>query len=311
MIRHANPAASRRVLGRMILVACLAAGWAPVAFSQAASGVIGAVGKIQAQGGNMALSAAGAQLVERVLVREGDQVRKGDVLIVFADRHLREMERTAAQERLNLFEETFAARLKVAELELETARSNLRAAREDVKAIEGTDDLTVAVREKRGRVQQLAGAELALHLSEAKVAELKRSQEPERRQLRSQIELAQAQLARTVLTAPISGTVIEVPARAGVMGGGTLVTLADTAVMQVVADVFEGDLARIAVGGKARIKNVALRAQLTGTVERIGRTVDAGSRLAKVTIRLDQPSPADRYLGMQVEVSIDATANAK
>jgi multidrug efflux pump subunit AcrA (membrane-fusion protein) len=57
-----------------------------------------------------------------------------------------------------------------------------------------------------------------------------------------------------------------------------------------------------------QVSNSALGAPLSGEVERIGRTVDPVNRLAKVWVKLDNPTPADRYIGMQVDVRIDGNA---
>ena len=62
---------------------------------------------------------------------------------------------------------------------------------------------------------------------------------------------------------------------------------------------------------RAKVSSSALGNPVGGSVERISRMVDAASRLAKVSIRLDQPSPAENYIGMQVDVSVDPAAPAK
>lgn len=295
---------NRRVLS-LSLLAALWGAW-PLAQAQKAAATVGALGRIQPQGGIVALAPPQAGLtIDRVLVREGDAVRKGDVLVTFAERSLREMETSVAAERVRTLDESLASRVRLAELERDSSQQNLAAARADLQAVEALDPLTVAPRERRLRAQQVASAESALRVAEARLAEVRRTVEPERRSARQQLEVARAQLVRSQLVAPMDGTVIEVPARAGTVASGALVSVADLSVIQVVADVFEGDLARIAVGAKARVSNGAI-GQIGGSVERIGRQVDAGSRLAKVTLRLDQPAPADRYLGMQVDVSIDA-----
>lgn len=314
-LANARPGARRLrglTTGRLLLavgltvMAVLAGGQA---VAQKPAGSVGAIGRIQPRGGIMTVGTSPGQvLVDSVLVKEGDTVRKGQALAVLAERHLRETEVQLATERLRTIEETSRSRLDLATVELDAARVSRDTARADLQAVEGLDPQTVSAREKRLRAQQLSTAEVALRVAQARVEDLRRSQEPELRQARAQLETARAVLSRTQVVAPMAGVVVEVMARPGGVLAGPVLTLADTSTMQVVADVFEGDLGRIAPGSKARVSNAALGGQVTGTVARIGRTVDAGSRLGKVTIQLDQASPADRYLGMQVEVSIDAAA---
>lgn len=305
--------AMARLAGLAVAAAVLIATGAhvPHAHAQGSGSTVGAVGRIQPVGGVLSLGMPAGSVVERLLVKEGDAVRRGAVLAILADRAARESELSLANERLKLLQETSAGRIKVAELERDNARNALQAAQTELKALEGLDTQTVAPRERRVRQQQLGQAEIGLKLAEARLADLQRSLEPERRQARAQVEAAHVALSRSQIVAPVAGVVVDILQRPGTAGSGAVLTMADTSVMQVVADVFEGDLARVAPGAKVRVNNAALGSGVTGVVHRVGRTVDTGSRLAKVVVQLDKPAPADRYLGMQVEVSIDAAAPAR
>lgn len=273
---------------------------------------IGGKGRIAPLGGVIALAPAQAgSPVERVLVREGDRVRKGDVVAVHADRALREIERDAAQDRLRRVEDAFAARQRVLELERQSARLQLESAQAEVEALKGLDDRTVAPRERRMRAQALAAAELAVRLADARAVEARASYEQDRRAARAQVDAALAALARAQAVAPRDATVIEVIQPGSAQPGQAHVTLADTSVMYVNAEFFEGDLARMAPGQKARISNPALASPLSGVVEQVGRIVSPASRLGKVTIRLDQAAPADRYIGMQVDVTVQPTPSGR
>jgi HlyD family secretion protein len=114
------------------------------------------------------------------------------------------------------------------------------------------------------------------------------------------------------LVAPVDATVLEVNVQAGASaGGGPAITLADTSRMFVVADIFEGDLPKLAPGQRATMTNAALGQPLQGRIDRIGRVVDPINRLAKVWVLLDQASPADRFIGMQVDLKVDPAGNAQ
>jgi hypothetical protein len=43
-------------------------------------------------------------------------------------------------------------------------------------------------------------------------------------------------------------------------------------------------------------------------MDRIGRVVDPVNRLVKAWVKLDQPKPAEMYIGMQVDLRIEGPA---
>ena len=303
-------------VGNRFLMACSMAlallAIAPGVWAQK-SATIGGTGRIAPLGGVMTLTnPGGRQEVARVLVREGDKVKKGDVLVVFADRAQREADREAVEQRLRGLDDAFAEREKVMLLEREAVQTALAVAKSEQQNFEGLDERTVSARDRRSRVQTVAGAELQLRLVDARLVEARKAIVRDRQQARAQLEQARVQVAQTQLLAPGPGTVVELMARPGMILSGTpAMTVADTSAMYVNADFFEGDLARIKPGMKAKVNNAALGGAVTGVVEKISRLVDAGSRLAKVSIRLDQPTPADQYIGMQVDVTVDPSTGAK
>lgn len=305
------------LLGLVLLPPCVVAQAKDQANASAPSG-IGGKGRIVPSGGLLSFGATQAgQVVERVLVREGDRVKKGDVILVFVDKPMREAERDAAADRLKQVDELHVARMRVLELERQSAKLSADAAAKELQAVSGLDDRTVSPREQRQRAQMAASSELALRLADARIAEAKVAADQERRLARAHLETARAQLSRSQVVAPRDATVIEVSAfgtgvsAAGTGATGQQVTLADTSAMYVTADFFEGDIARITPGAKVRITNPVLSGGLTGTVEQVGRIVNASTRLGKASIRLDQPSPADRYIGMQVDVVVSPGPAAK
>ncbi len=141
--------------------------------------------------------------------------------------------------------------------------------------------------------------------------------------LAKNVELARARLAAATVRAPADGVVVRVRTRPGeAIGSSGLLTLADTRVMEVVAEVYETDLFRIREGQKARVTAAALPAPLTGTVSLVGRLINkqtvydldpaaaTDARVAAVRVRLDAADPAARLLNLQVTVTIDAPAMA-
>jgi cobalt-zinc-cadmium efflux system membrane fusion protein len=98
--------------------------------------------------------------------------------------------------------------------------------------------------------------------------------------------------ARFVLRAPIEGVVVERPAFPGMEvrpdSGTPLVTVADLKRLWVMADVYERDLGRVAVGQKATVRVASSPARSwEGTVTHIGELVDAATRTVKLRIEVD------------------------
>lgn len=273
---------------------------------------IGGTGRIEPAGGIITLSGPGGRVVERVEVKVGDRVRRGAVLLLLSDQAVRALERDLAEERLRIAGRSAAQRLQAATLEAEATRVALAHARADASAVAGLDERSVPERERRQRANAVEQAEIALKLAAAKVASEQQSSEAELRIAQVNLRLARAAFDATRVTAPVDATVVEVHVQPGEsLGHGPAVTLADTSRMYVVADFFEGDLPRLAPGQRARVSNNALGQPLGGAIERIGQLVDPVNRLAKAWIRLDLASPAERFIGMQVDVRIESARRAK
>jgi RND family efflux transporter MFP subunit len=108
------------------------------------------------------------------------------------------------------------------------------------------------------------------------------------------IDLAapEARGARFVLRAPIEGVVVERPAFLGMEvrpdSGTPLVTVADLRRLWVMADVYERDLGRVAVGQKATVRVASSPTRSwEGTVTHIGELVDPATRTVKLRIEVD------------------------
>lgn len=281
---------------------------AGAAYTAAPAGAaIGGTGRIQPAGGVIVVAAPAGRGVGDVLVKEGERVKKGALLLTLSDQSVRALERDLAAERLRNAERQAVERRRSAELELATAKLSHAQASTDVSAIRELDERTFPAREKRQRENALAQSKVALEASGVKLDEARKSAEAELRMARTQLKLADAALLATRVVAPTDATVLEVHVQAGASGGGPAVTLADTSRMYVVASFFEGDLPKLAAGQRVKVANNALGQTLEGAIERIGRVIDPVNRLAKVWVKLDKPAPADRYIGMQVDVKVEPT----
>jgi multidrug resistance efflux pump len=139
---------------------------------------------------------------------------------------------------------------------------------------------------------QLAGAQAQLQRLEdgADPAQI-RAAEAQVRAAENALYLAQLQIAKTTIAAPIDGAVAVVQTAAGALSapGAPVVTLLSP-LAKVTIDVEETRLSQLQVGQPALIRATAYPDQpIPGVVERIAPQLDAATRTVQVTIRPDDP----------------------
>lgn len=142
--------------------------------------------------------------------------------------------------------------------------------------------------------------------------------------LREAVNLAQAQLATTIIKSPTAGRILRVVTRPGEAigdngrGQGILVSLADTREMQVIAEVNEADIQTIRVGQPAKVmsRNQAFKDTLSGRVTAIGQQIFknnvlnddpsalSDARVIEVKVALDDSQAVAALTNLQVEVQI-------
>lgn len=195
----------------------------------------------------------------------------------------------------------------IASPEMSEARARVRAARAELDAhdreLERTKKLAAIGAASRQELEQ-AHAEHTAQVSEVDAA-------------RARVSLllggakddeAAGPSDLVTVRAPIDGTVVARAANAGlnVDPAAALFTIADLSTVWAIADVYEQDLARVAVGMPATVTVPSLPdVQLEGRVAYIDPQIAAATRTARVRVEL--PNPEHRLrLGMYVSVSLDA-----
>lgn len=230
----------------------------------------GATGTIQPDVQVEIRSRESGEVIE-VMVQEGQVVTAGTPLIRLdpfdtdriVDGSLAEQRRTLAQLR------EAQASLAVAEAELEQAgitndvstRGQTLGLVSDENARAAEHQRGVAERNVELRRAQVAAARALVESSRLSVADARRRREA------------------TVITAPISGTVLSVTVEVGSMvtsavtnvgGGSAIMTLADLADLRVIGAIDEAQIGSVAVGQAVQIRVDAFRdAVFTGRVERV------------------------------------------
>lgn len=131
---------------------------------------------------------------------------------------------------------------------------------------------------------------------------------------------AQANLDQASVKSPVAGQVIEIFTRAGeTVGSEGIATLGQTSEMLAIAEVYQGDIARVEPGQSVTISTSVLDEPITGTVESIGLQIQAqqvinedptqniDAEIIEVNIRLDDAAVArvKGFTNLQVTTTIE------
>lgn len=245
-----------------------------------------------------------------ILVKEGDRVKEGQLLVRMEDDVVRlQMEQAragweAAQAQYRKAdtgvrpEELASAKasLAQAEADLQVARNNLERSR---KLFEAGTLPRAKYEDARNQVNsgetQVANARRQVDLMEQgarpeDIAMARAQADASHRQL----DLARLQLDNANVTAPMAGTVVKVHANRGQMAGGTtpLVTIVgdDTILALVqVPEVHYGSFYRRESGYKVDVRPVAYpdREPFAGHITRVGEMIDGASRSFEMEVGVD------------------------
>jgi HlyD family secretion protein len=263
--------------------------------------IVTAIGRLRP--GNGVLRIAGPSqlvvVVGRLMVEEGDRVRKGQVLALL-DTHASQL---ASVERLKATVESQIAAAARADAEMRTMKN-------EYGRIERLHrDGTVSDSQRDTSKLQADTAQADLRRAEAEL-----------NLARADLQRGQEDLELTVVRAPINGRVLKVHCRDGEkVGNDGIIELADNGVMYAVAEVYETDVSKIHVGQHATVKTPLLDHELTGVVERVGMKIGkldilgtdpaskTDARVVEVEVRLDEGSEVSTATNLQVVVSIDVS----
>lgn len=228
--------------------------------------VLEAVGTVRAfQTSQLASQATGT--ITQVRVREGDRVRRGEVLAL-----IDQSEPSAALDRAVATEAAAANELTAAESDLELAESTL--ARYQILF-----DKQIIARQQFDEVKARQQSALA-HRDLARAAQL---------QAKAAVTEAKAVLDFTRVTAPFDGVVTERKLDPGAMAspGLPILTVEDVSRYRLEASVNENDLRYVRMGDRVPLSIDALGdTQITGKVVQIVPAADAASRTFIVKVEL-------------------------
>lgn len=274
--------------------------------------------------------------VEELLVEEGDDVTAGQIvarLDTFARKQalVAEAEARAAAARGKLEQiragakqgdieaareavALFAEQLSVATKEFERAKTLL-----DRKTITVEEFDTKKWARDRLVIEHRRAVQLLASVSEVRATDV-HAQELEVSAADAAVQSSRETLKATEVRAPTAGRVLRIHTRPGEKTGDLgLMEIGAVNRMQAVAEVFEGDMSRIAVGQSADVIVDGTGATLKGKVVTLGQIVgrkvvltndpvsDTDARVLEVRIDLDAASIArvERMSNARVEVTLD------
>lgn len=269
----------------------------PMAWA-APAGSTGAVGQIVPAGGIIDLNASPNAIITSIRAAIGDRVKAGQLLATVRDDTANHEEAARALERAKKAAAEQVAAQKDA---VRQAEQLFAQATREYRSYKALGSHSTSAKELGRAKDAMTNAELALKIEKAKLVVAEANAANSVADAERQLKLA---TAAEELRAPVDGTVLYVDRRIGAHPNGPVVRMGDMSTMYVVCQVYEGDLLNLKRGMRATINSQTLPAPLGGTVESVGRIVDTRAKLGEVRIRLDRADPADRLVGMEVEVVI-------
>ncbi len=258
------------------------------------------------------ISAEVAARIEQLPFREGNRIKRGDVIVKLDDRDLRaglqsaRAQREAERFRLQSEQASLTGTLK----HLEFARKTLQ---RQAKLYETGDISQGTLDEAQDRVHDLeAAAEATTHAISVIESSLAAAD--------ANIDRAEDALTKTVMISPIDGLLTKLNAEVGevvMLGtmnnpGTVIMTIADLSRMILNARVAESDVAKIAVGQAAKVHINAYRDEVfTGIVRTIAlqRTTELdGTGYFETEVELDLQG-RQIYSGLVANVDIEIASH--
>lgn len=260
---------------------------------------IGALGRVEPRSRVVVVSYDGdGARIEDILVNEGQNVRKGDVIAVLGDLDQRQAKYASAMAKVHQ---------TAAKIQAEQSTESYQ-----ISEYKRMNELLQAGAISQSRFDE-AGRNL--RQSQATVAALR----AELASASADLNFSQKELSQGKLLSPMDGTILAVKARPGErVGSSGVVEMADLTQLDVVAEVYERDITRVKIGQKAEVKVAGLREPFLGEARDIGFLIrkndinntdplaDKDNRVVEVRIALDSVAvEALRHLiYMQVAVRL-------
>ena len=304
----------KRILAGALVAAGLAAAWAASGQQTASSnsGTANAAGPLIARGYTEAPSGTvvlandptGGSVIRELRVREGQKVKRGDIIAVMSNFPAFEVNVRTAQNNLRKVEKM---REKVL---LGTSATDIKLQEDSLKSALEQERLNAILRERSGKPAQ--EREIEVSLAQQRLKQQRESLELTKRALEIQLsqnaidierfkaalEDAQRALEQTLVRAPIDGIVVQVSSREGeLVSEFGIAKIVDMKQLRVFATVDELHLPRLKKGAPVEV-----------TFRGSPQVYKSHIALAPVMVKREKRSEADKGIASvrQVEVEIQA-----
>lgn len=288
------------------------------------SGVVAAPGRVEPRSEEIVLSAEISGRIARIGVHEGDPVKAGQI-VAELDNSV-QLARVAEAEAL--VEQKDAELRRVTNGAHEQERREALAAVSEAEAVVKNTASELARREALSKggfssdeqVQKLQAAHLsakarldAARSRHALLTAPTREEDVSRAKAnlalaRAKLEEARAQLQRTLIRAPIDGTVLRRFRKPGEVVSEirdtSILSIGDISALRVRADVDEADIGRVAPGTKVHVK-----ADAFGDQKFPGKVVRVGQTLGRKSFVTDTPGERLDTKVLEVVVELEATGS--
>jgi HlyD family secretion protein len=298
-----------------------------------------ASGRLEPEGELIRLSSPSSvevkQRISKLLVKEGDKVRSGQIIATLDSAERRQAALDRAKEQVEVARARLAqtkAGAKSGEISAQSAtigrlKAELRNAEAEDKRNqqlyeEGAISISIAD-SKRLAVDSLREQLNQARSTLSSVAEVRptdvRLAVAQVKDALGAVKEAQADLELTNVRSPENGQILKIYARPGeIIDQQGIADLGRTDQMYVVAEVYESDIDRVSVGQRANVSSDALSGKFKGTVTQVGKQIrkkdilnadpvaDVDSRVVEVKIRLDPvySKQVTNLTNLKVEVNI-------
>lgn len=210
-------------------------------------------------------------IVEQILVQEGNEVEEGQVLVLLKGYSLQAAELEAARLQLE------RAELKPLEAEAQRARvraieAELEYARHEVGSQKGLSEKGFSAgKEFRDAKLRVKRAEEELNEANSVLKRLEAQVNLEEREARNRIFQAEAKLEQTMIRAPLDGRILRMRVKEGErVDNRPVVSVGSTHEMYAVGEVHANEIRFVEPGQRALFTSPALAGPIDGIVEQVG-----------------------------------------
>ena len=232
---------------------------------------VSALGRIEPLGGISQVSVPSSlsnDRVREILVKEGQEVRKGQPLAVLESIDTLESSVRKSEAEIRVAESKLAAQDSViARYKADLGQASAEARR--------AEQLFAAGATSANRVEKLQADESSAKAQVAEAIATKATLVEDLRSSRASLDKDKTERAKATVLAPFSGTVFKVHARPGDnVGEDGLLEMGDSSRMGVIAEVYQSDRPMIALGQKASLSADGFKGRkVEGQVVEIAREV--------------------------------------